>query len=237
MRPKEPAFQDRDFREPTPYVLFYGLFCPFSRQIRLGLQEKKLPHQLREEKIWAPSEAAYAKDPAGMLPILSHGNDSFVGTYPILEYLEETYPQTNLLGKTPGERAEIRRLMDWFNRKFYKEVTVSLFEEKVMKRRLALGEPDSQILRQGRERIHDHLAYIGWLFEGRNWLGGAFSWADLVAASHLSCLDYLGDVPWNKHASAKDWYMRIKSRPSFRPLLKEALGDTPPALHYRLLDF
>ncbi|HET6222763.1 MAG TPA: glutathione S-transferase family protein, partial [Dongiaceae bacterium] len=98
--------------------------------------------------------------------------------------------------------------------------------------------PDSQAIRAGNANIHYHLDYIAWLADRRNWLAGDdFSLADIAAAAHLSALDYIGDVPWERHADAKDWYVRVKSRPSFRALLADALpGITPPA-HYADLDF
>ena len=49
------------------------------------------------------------------------------------------------------------------------------------------------------------------------------SYADLAAAAHLSAVDYLGDVPWSEDEAAKTWYARMKSRPSFRPLLADTL--------------
>ncbi|MEO1226931.1 MAG: glutathione binding-like protein, partial [Pseudomonadota bacterium] len=83
-----------------------------------------------------------------------------------------------------------------------------------------------------------HLDYIGYLAEQRNWLAGEdLTYADLVAASHLSAVDYLGDIPWEKYREAKNWYARVKSRPSFRPILDELVPGVAPARHYRDLDF
>ena len=79
---------------------------------------------------------------------------------------------------------------------------------------------------------------IAWLTERRRFLAGDhFSLADIAAAAQLSALDYLGDVPWEQHAGAKDWYARIKSRPSFRPLLADHIPGAPPPKHYADLDF
>jgi glutathione S-transferase len=61
--------------------------------------------------------------------------------------------------------------------------------------------------------------------------------ADLMAAAQLSAIDYLGDVPWDAHEGAKDWYARLKSRPSFRALLADNLPGAPPPPHYADLDF
>ena len=214
------------------------VLCPLSRKVRMGLAEKKLPADLYEERSWRPSERLAHLSPSGSLPVLCDRGHTLVKVYPIVEYLEEEYPEVSLMGRDVGVRAEVRRLMDWFDGKFDQEVTQNFVYEKVFKRSLGLGGPDSQLLKEGRTRIHDHLAYIGWLFEQRNWLAGpSFSWADISAAAHLSCIDYLGDIPWDKHSAAKDWYMRVKSRPTFRPFLMESFVGIPPAAHYRVLDF
>ena len=93
-------------------------------------------------------------------------------------------------------------------------------------------------IRAARSNIRYHLAYIGWLISSRNWLAGdRLSYADLAAAAQLSVVDYLGDVPWQENDAAKHWYARVKSRPSFRPLLSDRIPGMEPSVHYADLDF
>ena len=100
------------------------------------------------------------------------------------------------------------------------------------------GPPNTDVIRAARNNIRYHLAYIGWLVRARDWLAGErLSYADLAAAAHLSAADYLGDVPWNEDEVAKAWYARVKSRPSFRPLLAETLAGIPASATYADLDF
>jgi glutathione S-transferase len=84
-----------------------------------------------------------------------------------------------------------------------------------------------------------HLDYMTYLLEQHSWLAGKrLSMADLTAASHLSCLDYLGDVPWDDYPAVRDWYAVMKSRPGFRGLLADHLPGFPaPPPHYADLDF
>jgi glutathione S-transferase len=82
------------------------------------------------------------------------------------------------------------------------------------------------------------LAYVGWLAGTRDFLAGdRLTLADLAAAAHLSVVDYLGDVPWTENEAAKNWYARVKSRPSFRALLADTLPGIPPSKTYGDLDF
>ena len=156
----------------------------------------------------------------------------------ICEYLDEAYPDTSLMGHTLAERVEVRRLTAWFDGKFATEVTNNLLGEKFMRRLAGRGNPDPSAIRTGYTALRYHLQYLGWLAETRKWLAGsALSLADFAAAAHLSSLDFIGDVDWNLSAAAKDWYARMKSRPSFRGVLNDRVpGATPPA-HYADLDF
>ena len=49
--------------------------------------------------------------------------------------------------------------------------------------------------------------------------------------------DYFGDVDWDRHPEAKEWYAKIKSRPSFRDLLADVVAGLAPAQNYGNLDF
>ena len=209
------------------------------REIRIILAEKKLDCELKAEKIWERRTGFLKLNPAGEVPVLVDDDGAALpGARVIAEYLEEVYPEPSLLGRRPLDRAEVRRLVDWFARKFHREVTQGLVEERIMKRFLGLGAPSSRAIRAGLHNINHHLDYIAWLSERRRWLAGdAFSLADIAAAAHISTVDYLGDVPWEAHPEAKDWYARVKSRPSLRPLLADLVPGAPPPKHYANLDF
>lgn len=200
---------------------------------------KALDFEMKVEKVWDRRPEFLAINPAGSVPVLVEPDGRVIATHnAIAEYLEEAYPDPPLIGTDPIKRAEVRRIISWFDEKFGPEVTENLVDEKIMKRFLGLGEPNSSAIRAGQANIHHHLDYIGWLMERRKWLAGdEFSLADIAAAAHLSAVDYLGDVPWADHEPAKDWYMRVKSRPAFRPLLADGIPGCPPPKHYAELDF
>jgi len=220
-------------------TLYHNWLSPHSRKVRIVLGEKKLEFGLEVEKTWERREAFLRLNPAGEVPVLVEtGGTAISGGQVICEYLDEREPNPPLLGKGPLERAEVRRLCQWFDEKFDHEVTANLVGEKVMKRFLGLGSPDSAAIRAGKTNINHHLSYISYLVERRTWLAGdQMTLADITAGAHLSCVDYLGDVPWMNHALAKDWYARIKSRPSFRELLHDHIPGVPPPKHYADLDF
>ena len=227
-------------------TLFYHPLCPFSRYARLILGEYGIEVRLVEERFWERREEFLLLNPAGQIPVLvADGQPAIPGASIIAEYIEETHTaerENRLLPATPGERVEVRRLASWFNDKFHSEVSGPLVTERVFKRHMTLeqggGPPDTGAMRAARHNIRYHLAYIGWLVRTRDWLAGdRLSLADLAAAAHLSAADYLGDVPWTADEAAKNWYARVKSRPSFRTILADTLAGLPPAKSYADLDF
>lgn len=219
-------------------VLYYHCLSPFARKARVVLGEKGLDHEIVTVRDWERPADFLALNPAGEVPVLVDDDYVICGSHAICEYVDECYRAPPLLSHDPVMRAEVRRLTDWFDHKFNAEVTLPTAGEKLTKRVLSHAAPDSRMIRAGRQNIHTHLQYIAWLSERRRWLAGdILSLADLTAAAHLSLVDYAGDVPWDDHPLAKDWYARIKSRPSFRCLVNEVVPGVPPPEHYANLDF
>ncbi|MHB1206390.1 MAG: glutathione S-transferase family protein [Rhodospirillaceae bacterium] len=219
-------------------TLYHHTLVASARKVRLVLGEKRISFDERIIEPWREDEELLSLTPMGELPVLKDEDGTVVSDQgAIVEYLDEAYPETPLIGRTAPERAEARRLSAWFDQKFHREVTLHLAGEK-LSRRVSANAADSRALRAGRENIHTHLQYITWLKERRGWLAGdQLSIADLSAAANLSLVDYSGDVPWDQYPEAKEWYVRMKSRPSFRALLKDTVPGVPPAPIYADLDF
>lgn len=221
--------------------LHHYQLCPFSRKIRLVLAEYRLDFDLIAEKPWERSDDLLALNPAAQTPVLTHDDDERVlsDSGAIFEYLMGEYGETVSLLNTNGlAAAEERRLAAWFDLKFHDEVTRHAFSERVFKRFIEKAPPDGRAIRAAKHNLDGHMAYIDYLFDRRSWLAGdSFSIADISAAAQLSVMDYFGMVAWDRHKPAQDWYARIKSRPSMRPLLADRLAGLPPAAHYDQLDF
>lgn len=219
--------------------LYHYILCPFSRKVRIVLGEKKLDFDNVLVRPWEQNQDLIRLNPEGIAPVLvEEDGKAFANSNAICEYLDEVYFEPNLIGEAAVQRAEVRRLVAWFDDKFNAEVTHNIVYEKAIKRKMGHGSPDTASLRAGNAHIHDHLEYISWLCERRHWLAGEnFSLADIAAAAHLSCVDYFDDVPWHKHKEAKEWYARVKSRPSFRGILTDVAPALTPATHYADLDF
>ena len=200
-------------------VLYHLPLSPFARKVRLLLSERRLPFELKVERVWERRPEFLAMNAAGTVPVLVEDNGLVIPDSGVIcEYLEQAYPDTPMLGRTLGEGVEIRRLVAWFDGKFAAEVTRNLLGEKQMKRLFGRGNPDVQLIRAGYTNLRSPRA-------------------DFAAAGHLSALDFTGEVDWSISPPARDWYSRMKSRPSFRPLLADRVAGVDPPVHYADLDF
>jgi glutathione S-transferase len=218
--------------------LYHLPLSPFCRKIRLVLAEKKIDIDLVVEFPWDRRLDYLRQNPSGKVPMLKADGLILAESSAIFEYLEEVYPAVPLLPSDPAGRAEARRLAAWFDDKFHHEVTVNLLYERINKKLMKTGHPDSSRIKAGAKNIKYHLDYMGWLLEQRRWLAGdRMTIADFSAAAQLSCLDYISDVDWARNEAVHDWYSKIKSRPAFRPLLSDLVPGFVPPPHYADLDF
>jgi glutathione S-transferase len=218
--------------------LYHIAMSPFCRKVRLILAEKRIECELIEERYWDRDPSFLRRNPAGKVPVLEIDGKIMSESAAICEYLEEKYPNPALMPVDIYDRYEVRRLVGWFDDKFHRDVTSKLVYERVTKKVMGQGYPDSKNVKDGAKKIKFHLDYIAWLLEQRIWLAGdTMTLADFAAAAHLSALDYISDVDWNRSHALKDWYAKIKSRPAFRSILADQIPGFPQPSHYADLDF
>jgi len=206
--------------------------------VRLCLAEKRIECELVEERYWEQDADFLRRNPAGKVPVLRMDGRTLAESAAICEYIEECHPEPPLMPKGAEARYEVRRLVGWFDDKFHHEVTAKLLYERVNKKIMKLGFPDSRNVKDGARAVKFHLDYMAWLLDHRRWLAGdVMTLADFAAAAHLSSLDYISDVDWHRSEAVKDWYAKIKSRPAFRGILADQVPGFPPPAHYADLDF
>jgi len=223
--------------------LYHFPFDPHSRLARLVLGEKKLPFKEISIRYWEENEGFLKLNPSGQLPVLLEIVDNgqvlkLCENRALLDHLEEAYPETKLWPSGAQDRAEARRIVGNLERRFDLEVNAYLLHEKMEKQLMSLGQPDIGLMRFGREALKAHLLVYDQLLERSGWLvGNGISLADFALAAQLSLHDYFDEIHWSRYHHLKIWYMAMKSRPSFRPLLNERLAGFHPSAHYDELDF
>jgi len=221
--------------------LYHWTFDPQARLVRLALAEKGLAVTLLASTPWDQHGDVSGLAPGASGVAFTHrANEAryvAVGAQAICEYLEEAGEGARLLPRLPEDRAEARRIWrlvdDGLN-----EAVANLLAERIAMARTRAHAPDSGKLRKGSHALRGRLTFFNYLAETRPFLAGRLlTLADLSLAAHLSCFDYFGDVPWDLAPDLRDWYGRMKSRPSFRDLLSDEIDGTRPAAHYADLDF
>jgi glutathione S-transferase len=211
--------------------LIHLSLSPPSRLARLMLGEKRLSF-----------DPATVEDPQGHLPVFIELDGSrHTGLWAVIDHLEGAYPEQPLVPEDPAQRAEVMRWLDWAMGQMSERATRKVLYEKAAQRFTgapARGAPDMNVIRQGREALAAALAIIGKAAEQNgNLVARDCYLSDLAVAAHLSALDYFGEVPWMDYPAVAEWYVRMKSRPSFRSLLADRLPGQPPVMHYAELDF
>lgn len=218
--------------------LYQFPLCPFSRAVRFALAEKGVTCELRLAYPWERGEALSRLNPAIQTPTMENGELVLCDSQAIIEYFDETIEKSPLLGSTAAERAEARRLAQWFGQRFYATVTAPMLTERMYKRIVTREPPDGIAIRDANRAIELQLQYIDDLLDENRWLAGPmFSVADIHAAAQISVVDYLGGLDWAGHQPAKIWYSALKSRPTFRTLLSERMEGIRPSIDYDRLDF
>lgn len=113
-----------------------------------------------------------------LVPVLEHDGRVLADSAAILEYLEERHPEPPLLPREPARRAEVRVFCDWFNRVWKRPPNLYVFEEEQ-------PEPDGERLVELGARIAASLPLFEDLLDGRDYLWGALSLADVTAFPFL----------------------------------------------------
>ena len=211
--------------------LIHLMLSPTSRLVRLMLGEKRIACDL-----------VAAEDPCAHLPTyIELDGNSVTGLWAIVDHLENEHPDHPLLPEDADTRGEALRLLDWAMSNFHEEITKRIVFEKASQGHtgsIIRRPPNMETVRSGRQALKSALAGIGTLAEKRGFLAGRdVSLADLAVTAHLSALDYYGEVPWAEYPAVTEWFARMKSRPSFRPMLADRVPGQPPVPHYAELDF
>lgn len=224
------------------YRLYCHPICPFSRKVRIHLAAKDIGFEIIQENFWERRKEFIAMNPAGTVPVLfDHSNSAMVSNSDvIIEYIEEKHTNgENFLGASYIKKAETRRLQNWFDGKFYDEVTKYVLTQRFFNRYLpGTHSPNSEVLRVARRNLNIHLSYVEYLLETRKYLAGdKISVADFSAAAQISVLDYFGDINWQHYLPVKDWYSVIKSHKIFGEILKDRIPNVQPPECYSKMDF
>ena len=219
-------------------ILYHYYLCSSSRYIRLILEEHKLTYDTQLENYWKPQEDFLKVNPAGHLPVLvNEENFPVIGANACIEYIKDLEAKPRLFVDDYKEKAEINRLVHWFDVIFKKEVFEPIIYEKVFSRIVDDITPNSENIREALNNLDFHIQYFNYLLNSKNYfIKDDLTYFDFLAAANLSILDYLGLLNFKSHENIKEWYSKIKSRSSFKTLLKDQIVGLNPHQNYQNID-
>lgn len=221
-------------------TLYYHPICPLSRQIRVLLKELDVENSLIKEDFWQRRAEFLLINPHATLPVIvtAPSSPALIETYSIIEYIVDKFESFYLMPKSPEERAEVRNMLHWFNGKFYREVSKVLIDEKMIRLLMHMGQPRSTFIRAAKNNLNHHFKLLNERLENKSYIAlDSISCSDIAAASHISTIDYFGEINWDLWPLIKEWYSIIKSRPSFQAILQDRMAGFVPPEHYSNLDF
>lgn len=217
--------------------LHFFELCSLSRQVKLLLEEQNIPYNLISYTDWSKDFLGEKFSYLSQLPKISISDEIISGWYSVLFHLEEKTSVSSLLGKVSKEKNIIKQIISYMNDKFYNIVIYPLIKEKVISYINNIS-PDSREIRKARHQSSNFLKFIDKDLQQYHCLShNDFSAADLIAASHISVLDYLNEIEWSQYNSLKTWYSIIKSRPSMKKILDGKIQGFVPPPHYQNPDF
>jgi glutathione S-transferase len=189
-------------------------------------------------KVWEQKESFLKLNFANETPVLVNNSNKYViyDSYLITEYLEKFNETSNFLFYGSNE-FEIKKIIMWFDKKFYNEVSKIILDYKLYS--IYTNKRITNVLfLDTLGKLRFHLGYIEMLLKDSTFiLSDIFTMADVTVAAHLSVIDYLGEIDWNKHKRIKEWYCLMKAKKSFNTFFTDKIGNMSPPPHYYKVDF
>lgn len=220
-------------------MLHHFVLCPFSRKLRVMMNEKGVEYKLQVYEFWNKSKQNFNLTKFGSVPILVAGKSVFQHSTLASSYLERVYNNVELVPKDFNKNLQVKTMCLWFEEKFFNDVVYHALYQKVINAIAANSPPDTSVLGLIKANLESYFEYIDSLLTRSTWIAcDFFTLADITAACQISVLDYLGFIDWKKTPTTiGDWYCVVKSRQSFKPLLDDRLIGFDPPSHYSKLDF
>ncbi|MBI3303642.1 MAG: glutathione S-transferase family protein [Deltaproteobacteria bacterium] len=192
---------------------------PYCQKVRLVLAEKDLSH----EKVFVDLTKNAQKspdflrlNPYGKVPVLIDDDEVIYDSTVINEYLEDEYPHPPLMPAESGERARVRMFEDFADNSFTAQGGLLAAEL-----RKPAEQVDQERVQRYRADLVRVLEFLDRHLEGKEYVAGSFSLADLAFVPRLLMLPSLGvEIP-ARLKNVLAWSERLKQRPSASQLQQE----------------
>jgi glutathione S-transferase len=175
------------------------------------LHEKGIDFDVHEVDLRNKSEEFLSVSPYGKVPVLAVNGTSLYESNIVNEYLDEVYESPKLMPENPEERALVRSWMAFADDYFFPFI----FRAHMGLQR---GFSEEQI-QEAKEKLDNALSRLEHQLEGRQYLMGEYTLADIAHAGNFHRLRELaerGDIPLHKYPNVIAWMERVESRGSYK---------------------
>lgn len=204
-------------------LIVYGApLSPYVRKVRLLLAEKALDYTL--EIILPFAQPAWFKDfnPLERIPALKDGELTLADSSVICHYLDEKYPQnSNLLGQTPEQRAQVRWLEKYADYELAPLCTFTVFRNRVLKPSMGKACNEADVQKALQEQLPPHFDYLEKTLGAAEYLvGDSLTLADLALTCQLVNMQHGGEqLDAQRWPNLSAHYARITARASVQAVL------------------
>jgi glutathione S-transferase len=191
--------------------LYMNKLSPNVRRVRLTaavlgleLEEKSLDFAKGEHK----SPEYLELNANGAIPTLVDGDFVLSESRAIMQYLAAKKPESGLLPKDEGARADVTRWQFWDSAHWSPALGTLTFQ-KFLKPMMGMGDPDLAKVEEAYAGIKRFGAVLNKRLDGKKWVvGDAMTVADLTIASSLMYAKQT-DVSLAEHPNVEAWFGRI----------------------------
>ena len=197
--------------------LFEHPLSPYARKVKIALYEKGIPFERVAVDLGVEGRDAVYQDfvmssPRREVPALVDGEVRISDSTAILEYLDERWPQPQLLPTSASERARVRMLEEMMDTE-YEAVSWGIAEIKVFGR--ADGTLAEQLLTRASLQLQRLWNRLERELEGREWMnGGKFGRGDAAVYPHLRTSEMLGYPVGARYSRLNRWLLACEGRAS-----------------------
>jgi glutathione S-transferase len=191
-------------------ILYNTQRCPYARRTRIVLYEKQIDFDVYEVDLSNKSEEFLSVSPYGKVPVLAVNGISLYESNVVNEYLDEVHETPRLMPANPEQRALARSWMAFADDYFFPAVfRVCMGSQR--------GFSEEQI-QEASEKLQDSLSRLERQLEGKEYLMGDYTLADIAHAGNFLRLRELAerdDFPLQHYPNVVAWMERVESRESY----------------------
>ena len=188
--------------------------CPYARRTRIVLHEKGIDFDVHEVDLSNKSEEFLSVSPYGKVPVVSINGIYLYESNVVNEYLDEVHETPQLMPANPEQRALARSWMAFADDHFFPFVfRISMGAQR--------GFSEDQI-QEAKEKLQDALSRLERQLEGKEYLMGEYTLADIAHAGNFHRLRELverGEVYLGEYPNVAAWMERLESRDSYKAAL------------------